>query len=144
MKGGTRKRGNTWSYYFDMGAVNGKRRKKEKGGIAYRLFGAPRDIPVDLQRADLVCIRADGSMISTDSFKYVNRVVLHELHIEFNYHSLRHTHATMLIEADAPIKDVQIRLGHADIKTTINKYVHDTKQMQDQTVEIFERSAHLA
>ena len=50
----------------------------------------------------------------------------------------------MLIEADAPIKDVQIRLGHADIKTTINKYVHDTKQMQDQTVEIFERSAHLA
>lgn len=121
-----------------------KPEKDEKGGIAYRLFGAPRDIPVDLQPSDLVCVRSDGSMISTDSFKYVNRVVLHELHIEFNYHSLRHTHATMLIEAGAPIKDVQIRLGHADIKTTINKYVHDTKQMQDQTVEIFERCSHLA
>ncbi len=34
MKGGTRKRGKTWSYYFDMGSVNGKRQKKEKGGFA--------------------------------------------------------------------------------------------------------------
>jgi hypothetical protein len=34
MKGGTRKRGKTWSYYFDMGTVGGKRQKKEKGGFA--------------------------------------------------------------------------------------------------------------
>ena len=34
MKGGTRKRGKTWSYYFDMGTVNGQRKKKEKGGFA--------------------------------------------------------------------------------------------------------------
>ncbi len=33
MKGGTRKRGSTWSYYFDMGTVGGKRQKKEKGGF---------------------------------------------------------------------------------------------------------------
>ena len=33
MKGSVRKRGNTWSYYFDLGTVNGKRQKKEKGGF---------------------------------------------------------------------------------------------------------------
>ncbi len=33
MKGGTRKRGDTWSYYFDMGTVDGKRKKKQKGGF---------------------------------------------------------------------------------------------------------------
>jgi len=33
MTGGTRKRGATWSYYFDLGKVNGKRQKKEKGGF---------------------------------------------------------------------------------------------------------------
>ena len=33
MTGGTRKRGSTWSYYFDLGKVNGKRQKKEKGGF---------------------------------------------------------------------------------------------------------------
>ena len=28
MKGGTRKRGSTWSYYFDLGTINGKRQKE--------------------------------------------------------------------------------------------------------------------
>lgn len=27
MKGGVRKRGNTWYYYFDLGIVDGKRKK---------------------------------------------------------------------------------------------------------------------
>ena len=36
MKGGIRKRGSSWSYYFDLGKVNGKRQKKEKGGFATR------------------------------------------------------------------------------------------------------------
>ena len=33
MKGGVRQRGLTWSYYFDLGIVDGKRKKKEKGGF---------------------------------------------------------------------------------------------------------------
>ena len=33
MTGGVRKRGKTWSYYFDLGKVDGKRKKKEKGGF---------------------------------------------------------------------------------------------------------------
>ena len=33
MTGGVRKRGNTWSYYFDLGKVDGRRKKKEKGGF---------------------------------------------------------------------------------------------------------------
>lgn len=33
MKGGTRKRGKTWSYYFYIGVVDGKKKMKEKGGF---------------------------------------------------------------------------------------------------------------
>ena len=33
MNGGTRKRGATWSYYFDLGKVDGKPKRKEKGGF---------------------------------------------------------------------------------------------------------------
>lgn len=33
MKGGTRKRGKTWSYYFDTAQIGGKRKKIEKGGF---------------------------------------------------------------------------------------------------------------
>ncbi|MBV4424562.1 tyrosine-type recombinase/integrase [Clostridium tyrobutyricum] len=40
------------------------------------------------------------------------------------FHSLRHTYATRLFEKDVPIKTVQILLGHSDISTTSNIYVH--------------------
>ena len=104
-----------------------------------RLIGAFADIPVDNSvPADMVCVRSDGSLLTPDSFKYVCRVCRNELHIPLNYHSLRHTHATMLIEAGAPIKDVQRRLGHTNVQTTIDRYVHDTQAMQDQTVTLFE------
>ena len=33
MKGGTRKRGKTWSYYFDAAQIGGSRKKIEKGGF---------------------------------------------------------------------------------------------------------------
>ena len=98
-----------------------------------------RGVPVNLPSIDLVCVRSDGSMLTTDSFKFVCRVVRQELHIAFNYHSLRHTHATMLVEAGAPIKDVQERLGHAHVETTIDKYVHNTDDMKKTTVDLFDK-----
>ena len=33
MQGGVRKRGKTWSYYFDLGKIDGKRKKKGNGGF---------------------------------------------------------------------------------------------------------------
>lgn len=30
MQGGVRKRGTTWSYYFDLGKIDGKRKKKKR------------------------------------------------------------------------------------------------------------------
>ena len=50
-------------------------------------------------------------------FKYCSRIIHHEMHLAFDYHSLRHTHATLLIESGANVKDVQSRLGHTNIET---------------------------
>ena len=41
-----------------------------------------------------------------------------------NFHALRHTFATRCIEIGADYKTVSSLLGHADIKTTLNLYVH--------------------
>jgi integrase/recombinase XerD len=41
-------------------------------------------------------------------------------------HLLRHTHATELIRANWDMAHVQKRLGHSDIQTTVNTYVHLT------------------
>ena len=89
----------------------------------------------------MVCIRENGQYVSTDSFKYPSRIIHHELKIAFNFHSLRHTHATLLIENGANVKDVQERLGHQNIETTLQTYVHNTDSIRTETVDIFENAA---
>src|SRR5699024_12862687 len=41
-------------------------------------------------------------------------------------HSFRHTHTSLLIEANVHIKEIQERLGHSDISTTVDIYAHMT------------------
>lgn len=84
-------------------------------------------------------IAENGQYTSTDSFKYAARIIHNELQPGFDFHSLRHTHATMLIEAGANVKNVQARLGHTRIETTLQTYVHDTEKMGEESVELFEQ-----
>jgi integrase len=52
-------------------------------------------------------------------------------------HSLRHTHTSLLIEAGVGIKEIQQRLGHTDIETTMNIYAHMTKNMEEKASQKF-------
>lgn len=87
---------------------------------------------------NMVCVKSNGMLLTPDSFKYASRVINYELGIPFNFHSLRHTHATLLVENGANIKDVQHRLGHNNIQTTLNTYTHNTDKLAKQSVDIFE------
>lgn len=40
------------------------------------------------------------------------------------FHALRHTYATLLVEAGSDLKTVAVMMGHADVTTTMNLYVH--------------------
>lgn len=52
-------------------------------------------------------------------------------------HGFRHTHASLLFESGASIKEVQDRLGHENIKTTMDIYTHVTKSAREKTAEKF-------
>ncbi|KZL93996.1 tyrosine recombinase XerC [Clostridium magnum DSM 2767] len=80
----------------------------------------------------------NGEPVTTDSLKYLSRVVNYELQISFNFHSLRHTHATMLLESGANIKDIQHRLGHSKLATTMDTYSHITNKLRQDSVDILE------
>ena len=111
----------------------------EKGNDMIRVVPIQKCVESPLQRIRLVCIDENGQYTSTDSFKYCSRVIHHEMHLAFDYHSLRHTHATLLIESGADVKNVQTRLGHTNIETTLQTYVHDTEKMAERSVDLFEK-----
>ena len=60
-----------------------------------------------------------------------DKVILPKLTI----HGFRHTHASALFSAGATIKEVQERLGHADAQTTLNIYVHVTKNQNKEVAK---------
>jgi len=61
-----------------------------------------------------------GSVINQDfiSKKFKKFVVKAKINIDFNFHSLRHTFASWLVQRGVSIYEVSKLLGHADIKTT--------------------------
>ena len=50
---------------------------------------------------------------------------------DLRFHSFQHTHATLLAEQEISAKKIQVRLGHASAAFTMDRYIHNTAQMQD-------------
>ncbi|MFV8261495.1 site-specific integrase [Aerococcus viridans] len=59
----------------------------------------------------------------------------HKIHV----HGFRHTHASLLFESGATLKEVQTRLGHSDIKTTMDIYTHITQSSREKLADKFNR-----
>jgi integrase len=86
------------------------------------------------QDNDLVCCREDGTYMSASAlttwFRYHARRLGYNLH----FHGLRHTHATLLIEAGVNYKVVAERLGHVTPNITLSTYTSVTPTMQQDAV----------
>lgn len=62
----------------------------------------------------------------------------------FCMHALRHTYATRAIERGVMPKALQKLLGHASIKTTMDRYVHVTDTSLNNAIKQFEQNTDLA
>lgn len=54
---------------------------------------------------------------------------------QIRIHDLRHSHATLLFKNKIEVKLIQERLGHADISTTLNTYVHTDEKAEKKLIE---------
>ena len=53
-------------------------------------------------------------------------------------HSIRHSYATRLFEADVDIKTVQKLMGHFDYRTTLNIYVHVMDEEKEKAAAVLD------
>ena len=52
-------------------------------------------------------------------------------------HDLRHTHATLMLQANVHPKVVSERLGHSQISTTLDLHSHAIPALQESAAEMF-------
>ncbi|HEL2005339.1 TPA: site-specific integrase [Streptococcus suis] len=96
------------------------------------------NFPQRVKPTDLVFPAETGNAHSFDYINYNLRCILKKYDLPYiTPHGFRHTHCSLLFEAGASIKEVQERLGHEDIKTTMNIYAHVTENTKEKTAEKF-------
>ena len=56
---------------------------------------------------------------------------------DYGFHLFRHTHASMMLNAGMNWKELQVRMGHKSIKTTMDIYAELAPKNQTQAVNIY-------
>ena len=65
---------------------------------------------------------------------YYHRLMKHLDIPQLKYHGLRHSFATRCIESNCDYKTVSVLLGHANITTTLNLYVHPNMEQKKRCI----------
>lgn len=77
--------------------------------------------------SEFVFVGRDGGLLRRNNFRrrhWKPAVLAAELPGHLRFHDLRHTCASILIAQGAHPKEIQARLGHASIMTTMDRYGH--------------------
>jgi integrase len=98
-------------------------------------FYRDKDYPL----TNMVCTSKNGTFTKhTVLSNSMTNIVERELGFSFNFHMLRHTHASILIQNGVNPKDVQYRLGHSNISITLDTYTHTSEESRRRVADIFD------
>ena len=100
-----------------------------------------REIPIPQKLISTITERrmASGFVLLQDNGKFIEPRLLQNRFMKIartcgltnaHFHTLRHTFATRCIEAGVDVKTLSEILGHSDVKTTLNKYVHSSMELK--------------
>jgi integrase/recombinase XerD len=104
------------------------------------LYNVIDDLEID---TNFVFVKLKGNRIghpmNDRDVRALFKVLCKKTGIHIHPHLLRHTHATIYYRQTKDIKQVQERLGHVNIQTTMNMYVHPS---QEDIRENWEKAQH--
>ncbi len=127
------------------------RLKDEKGKSTIfidspKTFHSNRTIPIPLFLNTIIESKRSNSenyVIANESVKIIEprlmqikfKRMTEECGLEnVTFHTLRHTFATRCVECGFDIKSLSEILGHSDVKTTLNKYVHSSMELKQKNM----------
>jgi integrase len=87
---------------------------------------------------NLVFFTKNGNWYWPNSVKDIFDRFVRKIGFDITFHDLRHTGATLGLEGGISPLEMQHRLGHSDIKTTLGVYGHVTRKMEDQATTTLE------
>lgn len=88
---------------------------------------------------DFVFCRNDGSFLPKSTlFNALKRILKKMGEDNLPIHALRHTHAVMMLEAGARMKNIQERLGHQSMEITADIYSHVSEKIKNDDMNLYE------
>ena len=107
-----------------------------------------RDIPLSAEllkvikplmkvvKGDFYVLSNDEKPIEPRTYRNYYKKILKQLDIPYiKFHGLRHSFATRCIESKNSVKTVSVILGHSNITTTMNLYVHPDNAEKKRCIE---------
>lgn len=106
----------------------------KKWKFEQKKFLLSRGIRIKKEESQLVFSSHKNELLNNT---FLNDALRKYTNYKITPHGFRHTHASLLFEAGASIKQVQERLGHESINTTLEIYTHVTKEAERETADKF-------
>lgn len=102
--------------------------KDKYGNVLERIVGG-----------DFINRKENGEILTVNSMKYWTTVIKKETGINFNFHSLRKTHATQMVNLNTPVHELMLRLGHKKFSTTLKFYTDENKFTREKLKQNIEQ-----
>lgn len=88
---------------------------------------------------DLVLSTSQGTPLNPSNvLRTLKRLILNTNIPKIRFHDLRHTHETLFLANGINVKVISERLGHSNIKNTLDIYSHVLPTMQKEVVRILD------